>query len=54
MKYPPYILFDTIKANLFPGQKRTSLYMGIINKRYSLFSKDLGIDGAYRYGACSP
>ncbi|MDD4184076.1 MAG: hypothetical protein PHI01_01505 [Candidatus Izemoplasmatales bacterium] len=43
---PPYILFDTIKANLYPGEKPNrelwDLLSGIIPK----FQKKYGIDGA--------
>lgn len=43
---PPYILFDTIKANLFPGQKENLPLWELLTSVIPYFQKTFGIDGA--------
>ncbi|MGI6392673.1 MAG: alpha-amylase [Candidatus Izemoplasmatales bacterium] len=45
-KIPPYILFDTIKANLHPGKKPNKVLWRELAKTIPHFQKRFGIDGA--------
>ena len=43
---PPYILFDTIKANLFPGEKPNIELWNTLKNIIPYYQKTYGIDGA--------
>ncbi len=43
---PPYILFDTIKANLYPGKKPNLELWNVLANIIPHFQKKYGIDGA--------
>lgn len=43
---PPYILFDTIKANLFPGEKPNIELWNTLKNIIPFYQKTYGIDGA--------
>lgn len=43
---PPYILFDTIKANLFPGEKPNTELWDTLKNIIPFYQKNYGIDGA--------
>ena len=43
---PPYILFDTIKANLFPGEKPNKELWDTLKNIIPFYQKNYGIDGA--------
>jgi len=43
---PPYILFDTIKANMFPGEKPNSELWITLANIIPFYQKKYGIDGA--------
>ncbi|MDT8337025.1 MAG: hypothetical protein RQ856_04265 [Candidatus Izemoplasmatales bacterium] len=45
-KTPPYILFDTIKANLFPGDKPNSELWDTLKNIIPYYQETYGIDGA--------
>ncbi|MFO7969229.1 MAG: hypothetical protein R6U15_03845 [Candidatus Izemoplasmatales bacterium] len=44
--FPPYVLFDTIKANLFPGEKPNKELWNMLKSIIPYFQKNFGIDGA--------
>lgn len=46
LKTPPYILFDTIKANLFPGDEPNSELWDTLKNIIPYYQKTYGIDGA--------
>ena len=43
---PPYILFDTIKTNLFPGNKPNKKLWDMLKNIIPYYQKNFGIDGA--------
>ncbi len=43
---PPYILFDTIKSNLFPGKKPNTELWDTLSNIVPYYQKKFGIDGA--------
>ncbi len=43
---PPYILFDSIKANLYPGKKPNEALWDTLAKTIPYYQKTFGIDGA--------
>jgi len=43
---PPYILFDSIKANLYPGEQPNTELFNMIKSIIPYFQKNFGIDGA--------
>ncbi|MCF7924595.1 MAG: alpha-amylase [Candidatus Izimaplasma sp.] len=46
LETPPYILFDTIKANIFPGEKPNKELWKMLKNIIPYFQKNFGIDGA--------
>jgi glycosidase len=45
-KQPPYILFDSIKTNLYPGAKANQELFDMIKSVIPYFQENFGIDGA--------